>query len=225
MTSLLRSFQRLTMIAGSGTLAAAMPLRAKARSAARRTRSSGRARRSGSARGAAARWLLLAPTTSRFETACSAPTKRHGAQPCGSARRSALASRTQASTSHPMSGPAPSRRLEPKSPPAPIIPAALAAGACSEITARFAKRVLRTRLERMGFPASRAHLAASRMMNRPNACSASQVVLVASGYAPFVRPARQVQATGQAAFHASQAHPATPSRPLSAQSASRAAPA
>jgi hypothetical protein len=153
MTSLLRPFRRLKMIAESGSLDAARPSVAKARSAARRTRSSGRARRSGSARGAVARWLRLVPTTSRFETACSAPTKRHGAQPCGSARRSALASRTQASTSRRMSGPAPSRRLEPVLPPALIIPAALGADVRSGITAQCACSVARTRSGWTEFPA------------------------------------------------------------------------
>jgi hypothetical protein len=172
-----------------------------------------------------ARWRRLAPTTPRFEIACSTTTKRHGAQPCGSAQRSELASRTQASTSRWMSGPALSQRLELALPLALTTLAALAADVRSGITARFARRVARMRSVLMGSPVQLAHLAASRMTNRPNACSASQVVPVPLGYAPFVRPARQVQATGQAAFHASQAHPATPSRPLSAQSASRAAPA
>jgi hypothetical protein len=98
-----------------------------------------------------------------------------------------------------MSGPAPFQRLGPAFPPAPIIPAALAAGACSEITALCVRSVIRMRSVLMGFPASRAHLAASRMTSRPNACSASQVVLVPSESAPSARPERSALLTGQVA--------------------------
>ena len=222
------------MTARSGTLAAVRLSVVKAPPAAHRMRSSGRARRSGSARGAAAPWPLLAPTTSRFETACFAPTKRHGAQPCGSARRSALASRTQASTSHPMSGPVPSRHLEPALPPASTTLARLAANARSGIIARSARRVVRTKSVQMVFRVTPVRLAHSLTLSKHSACRVHQVSTVRLESAHSVVTARPAPKTEQVAKRAqstkwqdhrssdASASSATTTRPMCVQLATRA---